>query len=94
MKFYCTSILLCRKLIEFPIYNKAETKTNYPFNDHYLASKKSPALLRGITSKSNGDFYYLNCLHSFKTKTKLKCRKKVCKNKNFSRILSQLKKIY
>ena len=56
MKFYCTSILLCRKLIEFPIYNQAETKTNYPFNDHYLASKKSPALLRGITSKKQWRF--------------------------------------
>ena len=25
-------------------------------------------LLRGITSINNGDFYCLNCLHSFRTK--------------------------
>ena len=28
---------------------------------HYLAAKKIPVLLKGITS---GDFYCLNCLHS------------------------------
>ena len=27
--------------------------------------------VRGITSKTNGDFYYLNCLHFLRTKTKL-----------------------
>ena len=35
---------------------------------HYLAVKKLLALLRGITSKNNGDFYCLNFLHSFRTK--------------------------
>ena len=35
---------------------------------HYLAVKKISALLRGITSKNNDDFYFLNCLHSFRTK--------------------------
>ena len=34
---------------------------------HYLAVKKLSALLRGITSKHHGDFYCLNCLHSFAT---------------------------
>ena len=28
--------------------------------------KKLSTLLRGITSKNNGDFYCLNCLHSFR----------------------------
>ena len=32
---------------------------------HYLAVKKLSASLRGITSKHHGDFYCLNCLHSF-----------------------------
>ena len=36
--------------------------------------------LRGITSKNNGDFYCLNCLHSFRTKSKLESHKKVCEN--------------
>ena len=35
---------------------------------HYLAVKKLSALLRGITSKNNSDFYCLNCLHPFRTK--------------------------
>ena len=37
---------------------------------HYLAVKKLSALLRGITSKHHGDFYCLNCLHSFATEKK------------------------
>ena len=38
---------------------------------HYLAVKKLSTLLRGITLK-HGDFYCLNCLHSFRTESKLK----------------------
>ena len=49
---------------------------------HYLAVKKLSALLRGITSKHRGNFYCLNCLHSFRTKNK-----KACKNKDFRGIL-------
>ena len=45
-------------------------------------SKKIIALLRGVTSKNNGDFYCLNCLHSCRTKDKLELHKKVCQNKN------------
>ena len=45
---------------------------------HYLAVKKLSTLLRGITSKHRGNFYCLNCLHSFRTKNK-----KACKNKDF-----------
>ena len=37
---------------------------------HSLAVKKLTALLRGITSKHRGDFYCLNCLHSFATENK------------------------
>ena len=33
---------------------------------HYLAAKRFLALLRGITNQ-NGDFYNINCLHSFRT---------------------------
>ena len=32
---------------------------------HNLALKNLSALLHGITSKHHGDFYCLNCLHSF-----------------------------
>ena len=39
---------------------------------HYLSVKRLPALLRGITSSNNGDFYFLNCFHSYRTHNKLK----------------------
>ena len=40
---------------------------------HYLAViKKLSALLTGITSKHDGDFYCLNCLHSFRTENNLR----------------------
>ena len=32
---------------------------------HYLAVKSLSALLRGITSNHNGDFYCLNCFLSY-----------------------------
>ena len=39
---------------------------------HYLAVRSLPALLRGISSSNNGDFYFLNCFHSYRTLNKLK----------------------
>ena len=39
---------------------------------HYLAVKSLSALLRGITSNDNEDFYCLNCFHSYSTKEELK----------------------
>ena len=52
----------------------------------YLAVKKLSTLLRGITSKHDGDFYCLNCLHSFRTENKFRSHEKVCKNKDFGGI--------
>ena len=52
-------------------------------NWHYLAIKKISGLLRGITSNHNGDFDCLNCLHSYRTKSKLKKHEKICKNHDF-----------
>ena len=57
-----------------------------------LAVKKLSALLRGITSKHQGHFYCLNCLHSFATKNKLKSHEKVCKNKEFCGIVMRSEK--
>ena len=34
---------------------------------HYIAKKKLPVLLRGVTSKHNGDYSFLSCLHLFRT---------------------------
>ena len=39
--------------------------------------KKMFTLLRGLTSKHHGDFYYLNCLHSFRRENKPKSHEKV-----------------
>ena len=54
---------------------------------HYVAVKKLSMLLREITSKNNDNFYCLNCLHSFITKSKLESHKKVCENNNFCNVI-------
>ena len=51
------------------------------------SEKTISILLRGITSKHYGDFYCLNCLHSFATENKLETHKTVCENKDFCNIL-------
>ena len=53
---------------------------------HSLAVKSLSALFRGITSSNNGDFYYLNCLHSYRTLNKLKKHERVCNNHDYCRI--------
>ena len=50
---------------------------------HYLAVKELSALLRGITSKHEGDFYCVNCFHSYSTKDKLKKHKDICENHDY-----------
>ena len=50
---------------------------------HYLAVKKLSALLKGKTSKHDGDFYCLNCLHSYRTENKLKKHYNVCQNHDY-----------
>ena len=49
---------------------------------HYLAVKKTICITKRNSSKHEGDFYCLSCLHSFRTENKLKSHKKVCKNKD------------
>ena len=50
---------------------------------HYLAVKSLSALLRGITSNHVGDFYCLNCFHSYRTEKKLKKHEKVCNDHDY-----------
>ena len=45
-------------------------------NWHYLTVKTILALLRGITSNHDGDFYVLNCFQSQRTKAALKKKRK------------------
>ena len=56
-------------------------------NWYYLAIKNISGLLRGITSNHNGDFYCLNCFHSYTSKRKLKKHERVCKDHDFCDIL-------
>ena len=64
-----------------------------PFNDYKRrktelpCSEKTIALLRVIWSKHCDEFYYLNCLHSFRTKKKLESHKRVCENKDLCNII-------
>ena len=41
------------------------------------------ALLRGVTSNHNGDFYCLNCFHSYKTENKLKKQERILKDHDY-----------
>ena len=53
---------------------------------HYLAVRSLSALLRGISSSNNGDFYCLNCFHSYRTLNKLKKHERVCNNHDYCHI--------
>ena len=46
-------------------------------------SQKTIALLRGPTCKDHGDFYCLNCVHSFAKESKLQSHKRVYENRDF-----------
>ena len=48
-------------------------------NWHYLAVKSLSRLLRGISSNHDGDYYCLNCFHSYRTENKLNAPKKYVK---------------
>ena len=50
---------------------------------HYLVGKNLSGLFKGITSNHYGDFYCLNCFHSYRTKNKLKAHKKICENHDY-----------
>ena len=54
-------------------------------NWHYLSVKSLSRLLRGISSNHDGDYYCLNCFHSYRTENKLNLHKK--KNVNIMNIV-------
>ena len=53
---------------------------------HYLAVISLSALLRGISSSNKGDFYNLNCFHSYRTLNKLKKHERVCNKHDYSHV--------
>ena len=54
---------------------------------HYLAVKNISGLLKGITSNHDGDFYCLNCFHSYTTEKKLKKHQRICRNHDFCHMI-------
>ena len=50
---------------------------------HYTAMKSIPAILRGITSKINGDFYCLNCFRFYRTAKIFSEHDDLCNNNDF-----------
>ena len=86
-------ILILKKFILPTFENMKCERTNYSFNDSkwsrialYCSNKatKLLALLRGITSTHDVDFYPLICLHSFRTKHE--SHKNVCRNVDLNHI--------
>ena len=58
-----------------------------PTDDGFNRPTKSlPKLFRGITSNHDGDFYCLNCLHSFRTDNALKRHEMLCGNNDYCRV--------
>ena len=50
-------------------------------------NKKTISIIKRITSKHLGDFYYLNYIRSFAIEKKLESYKKVCENKDFCKVI-------
>ena len=53
---------------------------------HYIAVRSLSILFRGISSSNNGDFYCLNCFHSYRTLNKLKKHERVCNNHDYCHV--------
>ena len=53
---------------------------------HYLGVRNLSALLTGITSGNNEDFYCLHCFHSYHTHNKLKKHGRVCNNHDYCHV--------
>ena len=62
-------------------WQKKSTMTNLKESTNLLSTIKRNNI------KNNGDFYCLDCLHSFRTENKLKSHKNVCEIKDFCNIV-------
>ena len=58
---------------------------------HYLTVKSLSALLKGISSNHVGDFYCLNCSHSYSAKNKHKKHERVCNDHNYCCVMKTTK---
>ena len=55
-------------------------------NGAIVLQKSLSGLLRGKTSNHHGDFYCLNCNHSYSTENRLKKHEKICNKSDSCRI--------
>ena len=61
-------------------------KSERPDDGFNRPIKSLSRLFRGITSNHCGDFYCLNCLHSFKTDNALKRHERLCDNNDYCNV--------
>ena len=87
LKKIIRQLLLIFCILKKKINNSINDSTRRKKRLALSCSKKQSTLLRGIISKHHGDFYRLNCFHSFRTENKLKSHEKVYRNKYFCGIL-------
>ena len=52
----------------------------------FSCCRESACINREITSNHNGDFYCLNCFHSYMTKNKLKKHERVCNDQDYCHV--------
>ena len=58
---------------------------------HYLVVKNLSRLFKGVTSNHYGDFYCLNCFHSYRTKNTLEAHKQICENHDYCHVEMPIK---
>ena len=81
------NVLYLKKVKKYPAYVSKNNSNRQKKSVALSSSKKISALLKGITSKNNSDFYCSNCPHAFKTKDILESNKRVRENKGFCKVV-------
>ena len=80
----------------FELWKKKKNSFNDPKRRRKMLAlsciKKNIYITKRNKLKHNGDFYFLNCLHSSKTENKIISHEKVCKNKAFCGIVMSSEK--
>ena len=85
------NVLYLKKVKIYPAYVSKNNSNRQKKSVALSSSKKISALLKGITSKNNSDFYCSNCPHAFKTKDILESNKRVRENKGFCKVVMSSK---
>ena len=81
------NVLYLKKVKIYPAYVSKNNSNRQKKSVALSSSKKISALLKGITSKNNSDFYCSNYPHAFKTKDILESNKRVRENKGFCKVV-------